>query len=165
MSKKSKRKKGKKTSRKKQVKSSNSKRLRIIMFVAILIAAGGYFFYNKNNRTQAAYSPAKTPTDIEALKGGETRPTLSPVLFVGKVAKAYNVARKNSELLDSIYCYCNCKKTIGHKSLLSCFADKHAVNCDICQDQAFYAASRFQGGDDIAQVRFAVDKKFWRPLR
>ena len=162
MSKKSKR---KKTSRKKQVKSSNSKKLRIIMFVAILIAVGGYFFYNKSNRTQAAYSPAKTPKDIEALKGGEIRATLSPALFVGKVAKAYNLAKQNRELLDSIYCYCNCKKTIGHKSLLSCFTDKHAVDCDICQDQAFYAASRFQGGDDIAQVRYAVDKKFWRPLR
>jgi uncharacterized protein YpmB len=154
----------KKTSRKNQVKSSNSKKIRIIMLVAILIAAGGYFFYNKSSRTQA-YSQAKTPADIEALKGGETRATLSPVLFVGKVASAYSVAGKNRELLDSIYCYCNCKKTIGHKSLLSCFTDKHAVNCDICQDQAFYAASRFQAGNDIAQVRFAVDKKFWRPLR
>ena len=165
MSKKSKRKTRKKTSRKKQVKSSNSKKLRIIMLVAILVAAGGYFFYNKTNRTQAAYRPAKTPADIEALKGGETRATLSPVSFVGKVARAYNVAGRNRDLLDSIYCYCNCKKTIGHKSLLSCFADKHAVDCDICQDQAFYAASRFEAGDDIAQVRFAVDKKFWRPQR
>jgi hypothetical protein len=162
MSKKSKK---KRSPRKKPVKSSNSKKLRIIMLVAVLVAVGGYFFYNKTNRTQAAYNPAKTPADIEALKGGETRATLSPVLFVGKVARAYSVARENRELLDSIYCYCNCKKTIGHKSLLSCFTDKHAVNCDICQDQAFYAASRFQGGDDIAQVRFAVDKKFWRPLR
>ena len=165
MSKKSKRKKGRRTSRKNQVKSSNSKKIRILMLVAVLIAAGGYFFYYKSNRTQAAYSPAKTPADIEALKGGETRPTLSPVLFVGKVARAYSIAGKNRELLDSIYCYCNCKKTIGHKSLLSCFADKHAVNCDICQDQAFYAVSRFEAGDGIAQVRFAVDKKFWRPLR
>ena len=162
MSKKSKK---KRSPRKKQVKSSNSKKLRIIMLVAILVAVGGYFFYNKTNRTQAAYSPAKTPADIEALKGGETRATLSPVLFVGNVARAYSVARENRELLDSIYCYCNCKKTIGHKSLLSCFTDKHAVNCDICQDQAFYAASRLEAGDDIAQVRFAVDKKFWRPLR
>ena len=75
------------------------------------------------------------------------------------------LAKENRELLDSMYCYCNCKETIGHKSLLSCYADNHAVSCGICQDQAFYAASRFQGGDDIAQVRFAVDKKFWKPLR
>jgi hypothetical protein len=32
-------------------------------------------------------------------------------------------------------------------------------------DQAFYADSRFQAGNDIAQVRLAVDKKFWKPLR
>lgn len=162
MSKKSKK---KKPLRKKQVKSSNSKKLRIIMLAVILVAVGSYFFYFKNDQNPYAYRPDKTPVDIKALKGGETRPTLSPVLFVGNVARAYSVAGKNRELLDSIYCYCNCKKTIGHKSLLSCFTDKHAVDCDICQDQAFYAASRFQGGDDIAQVRLAVDKKFWRPLR
>jgi hypothetical protein len=162
MSKKSKR---KKTSRKKQVKSSNSKKLRIIMSVVILVAVGGYFFYNKSNRTQAAYRLNKTPTDIEALKGGETRPILSPVLFVGKTAKAYNVAKKNRDLLDSMYCYCNCKKNIGHKSLLSCFTDRHAVNCQICQDQAFYAADKHEQGYMIADVRMAVDKKFWRPLR
>ncbi len=135
------------------------------MLVAILVAVGGYLFYNKSNRIQTAKSLNKTPIDIEALKGGETRPTLSPVLFVGNVAKAYNLARENRELLDSIYCYCNCKKNFGHKSLLSCYVDKHAAECKICMDQAFYADSRFKEGMDIAQVRFAVDKKFWRPLR
>jgi len=162
MSKKSKR---KKTSRKKQVKSSNSKKLRLIMLVAILVAVGGYLFYNKSNRIQAAKGLNKTPIDIEALKGGETRPTLSPVLFVGNVAKAYNLASQNRELLDSMYCYCNCKENFGHKSLLSCYVDKHAADCKICMDQAFYADSRFKEGMDIAQVRVAVDKKFWKPLR
>ena len=162
MSKKSKR---KKTSRKKQVKPSNSKKLRLIMLVAILVAVGGYLFYNKSNRIQAAKGLNSTPIDIEALKGGETRPTLSPVLFVGNVAKAYNLASQNRELLDSMYCYCNCKKNFGHKSLLTCYVDKHAAECKICMDQAFYADSRSQEGMDIAQVRFAVDKKFWKPLR
>lgn len=162
MGKKSKR---KKTSRKRQAKTSTSKKRPIIILLAVLVAVGSYFFYFKGDRNPYAYRPDKTTLDIEALKGGETRPTLSPVLFVGNVARAYNVAGQNRELLDSMHCYCNCKKTIGHKSLLSCFADKHAVDCKICQDQAFYAASRFQEGNDIAQVRLAVDKKFWRPLR
>jgi hypothetical protein len=143
----------KKTSRKRQAKTSTSKKRPIIILLAVLVAVGSYFFYFKGDRNPYAYRPDKTTLDIEALKGGETRPT------------AYNVAGQNRELLDSMHCYCNCKKTIGHKSLLSCFADKHAVDCKICQDQAFYAASRFQEGNDIAQVRLAVDKKFWRPLR
>ena len=154
----------KKKSRKTQVKSSNSKTLPIIVFGAILVAVGSYFFYFKNDRNPYAYRRDKTPVDIETLKGGETRPTLSPVLFVGNVARAYDVARKNRELLDSMYCYCNCKKHFGHKSLLTCFVDKHAADCKICLDQAFYADSRFKEGMDVAQVRYAVDKKFWRPL-
>lgn len=162
MSKKSNR---KKTSKKRQAKSSASNKRPIIILAAILVAVGSYFFYFKGDRNPYAYRPDKAPLDIEALKGGETRSTLSPVSFVGNVARAYNVAGENRELLDSIHCYCNCKETIGHKSLLSCFTDKHAVDCKICQDQAFYAESRFKEGNDIAQVRLAVDKKFWKPLR
>ena len=150
--------------RKKSKRKKTSKRP-IIILAAILVAVGSYFFYFKGDRNPYAYRPDKASLDIEALKGGETRSTLSPVSFVGNVARAYNVAGENRELLDSIHCYCNCKETIGHKSLLSCFTDKHAVDCKICQDQAFYAESRFKEGNDIAQVRLAVDKKFWKPLR
>lgn len=157
--------KSKKTSKKRQAMSSASNKRPIIILAAILVAVGSYFFYFKGDRNPYAYRPDKAPLDIEALKGGETRSTLSPVSFVGNVARAYNVARENRELLDSIHCYCNCKETIGHKSLLSCFTDKHAVDCKICQDQAFYAESRFKEGNDIVQVRLAVDKKFWKPLR
>ena len=134
------------------------------MLAAVVVAVGSYFFYFKSDRNPYADRPDNTPVDINALKGGETRPTLSPVAFIGNVARAYNVARKNRELLDSMYCYCNCKVNFGHKSLLSCFADKHAAECKICMDQAFYAESRFKEGMDIAQVRYAIDKKFWRPL-
>lgn len=91
--------------------------------------------------------------------------TLSPAQFVGKTARAYNIARENRDLIDSIYCYCNCKKNLGHKSLLTCFVDTHAKNCKICQDQALYAYARYQKNPDLVRVRNAVDKKFWRPLR
>ena len=114
MSKKSNR---KKTSKKRQAMSSASNKRPIIILATILVAVGSYFFYFKGDRNPYAYRPDKAPLDIEALKGGETRSTLSPVSFVGNVARAYNVARENRELLDSIHCYCNCKETIGHKSL------------------------------------------------
>lgn len=56
----------------------------------------------------------------------ERRATLSPALFVGKVARAYRVAREIPEVLDQLYCYCRCKENVGHLSLLSCFVDRHA---------------------------------------
>jgi hypothetical protein len=101
---------------------------------------------------------------FEKLQGGETKPVLSPARFKGKTASSYKVARENPELLDAMYCYCYCKKTIGHKSLLSCFTDKHASKCTICQDQAFYAKILQDKGLGIGQVRKEVDRKFWRPF-
>jgi hypothetical protein len=153
--------------RNKQVKSSAGKKyLPIKIVVLIVILIGGYFLYdNFNTRVYPTDIEKITSANAAMLRGGETRPTLSPARFVGNTTGAYEIAQKNRELLDSMYCYCNCKKNIGHKSLLSCFVDQHAVNCSICKDQAFYANSRFQKGDDIAQVRVAVDKRFWRPLR
>jgi hypothetical protein len=103
-------------------------------------------------------------TKFEKLKGGETKLVLSPARFTGKTASAYKVAQENPELMDHMYCFCYCKKTIGHKSLLSCFADKHASKCTICQDQAFYAKKLQDKGLDLGEVRKEVDRKFWRPF-
>jgi hypothetical protein len=57
----------------------------------------------------------------------ETRPTLDPARFVGKAALAHQVAREIPDTLDQLYCYCECDKHSGHKSLLSCYTDGHAA--------------------------------------
>ena len=57
----------------------------------------------------------------------ETRPTLDPARFVGKAALAHQVAREIADVLDRLYCYCECDKHLGHKSLLSCYTDSHAA--------------------------------------
>ncbi len=57
----------------------------------------------------------------------ETRPTLDPARFVGQAALAHQVARDIPETLDQLYCYCECDKHAGHKSLLSCYTDGHAA--------------------------------------
>ena len=161
----SKKSKSKNASRKRQAKSSRStKTLPIIVAVVIVIIIGGYF-YDKFSRVYPKNIKNITSANIDVLRGSETSPTLSPVLFIGEVARAYKIAQENRELLDSIYCYCNCKKSFGHKSLLTCFVDRHAVECTICKDQALYAHSLYKKDNDIASVRVAVDKKFWRPLR
>ena len=57
----------------------------------------------------------------------ETRPTLDPALFVGKARLAHQIAREVPDVLDQLYCYCECDKHVGHKSLLSCYTDGHAA--------------------------------------
>lgn len=52
---------------------------------------------------------------------------LSPALFVGQTARAYGIAQEIPDILDQLYCYCECAKHLGHHTLLSCFVDSHAA--------------------------------------
>jgi hypothetical protein len=56
----------------------------------------------------------------------ERRPTLDPARFVGKPRRAHRVARDLPDVLDQLYCYCECDRSVGHESLLSCYTDGHA---------------------------------------
>lgn len=100
--------------------------------------------------------------DVSALRGGETRPTLSPARFTGKIASTYEIAREIPEILDSLYCYCDCKKHFGHKSLLTCYVDDHAAFCDVCMDEAIRAYELFKQGKDVLTIRKTIDREFSR---
>jgi hypothetical protein len=159
-----------KGSKQEQKRSSRSSKLPFVIIAIVIIGVGGYLLYDKYSREEVpvviqSEGPEDIQRKIETLKGHETRMTLMPALFTGKVAKAYQIARQYRDLLDVIYCYCYCERNLGHKSLLTCYVDRHAANCDICMDQAIYAASLYDKGFDMVQVRTAVDKKFWKPLR
>ncbi|MBI4590225.1 MAG: hypothetical protein HY725_15435 [Candidatus Rokubacteria bacterium] len=66
-------------------------------------------------------------TVVPAAARRETRPTLDPALFIGKARLAHQIAREIPDTLDRLYCYCECDKHMGHKSLLSCYTDGHAA--------------------------------------
>jgi hypothetical protein len=57
----------------------------------------------------------------------EKKPPLSPARYVGQTARAYQIAHEIPDILDQLYCYCECDKHLGHKSLLSCFTDDHGA--------------------------------------
>lgn len=96
----------------------------------------------------------------KGFKGGETRPTLQPSNFNGETALAYQAALEIPEVLDSLYCYCDCEKHSGHKSLLSCYVDEHAVHCDICIYEALMAHDLHKKGEGIDAIRKAIDERF-----
>lgn len=99
-------------------------------------------------------------TDLSSIKGGETRPTLSPARFTGKTAAAYAVAREIPEVLDHMHCYCDCKKKHNHKSLLTCYVTEHGAECDICIDEAIRAYELYKQGKDILTIRKMIDREF-----
>ncbi|CAG1066258.1 hypothetical protein BAC1_01865 [uncultured bacterium] len=96
----------------------------------------------------------------QGYKGGEARPTLQPSNFTGETALAYQAALEIPEVLDSLYCYCDCEKHSGHKSLLSCYVDEHAVYCDICINEALMAHELHKKGEGIDSIRKAIDERF-----
>ncbi len=123
----------------------------VIFFVLLSVIVLGLASCDAGKGTKAA---------PEGLRGGETRPTLDPAMFTGLSAEAYQAAREIPEIIDSLYCYCDCEKHFGHKSLLTCFVDEHAVYCDICIYEALMARDLHRQGMDAAAIRKAVDERF-----
>ena len=106
--------------------SKRARRL-VVLALAVLVVVGATIVWRAAPR-----SDATGPAFIAAMPGTvrarrETRPTLDPARFVGKAALAHQVAREIPDTLDQLYCYCECDKHWGHKSLLSCYTDGHAA--------------------------------------
>jgi hypothetical protein len=106
----------------------------LVVLAALVVLAVPLIWRAATPRGNAA-APALTaeaPALAAAAPGSvrtrrETRPTLDPARFVGKAAQAHQIAREIPDTLDQLYCYCECDKHSGHKSLLSCYTDGHAA--------------------------------------
>ncbi len=101
---------------------------------------------------------ANCPT--EGVRRLEHRSALPASLFVGRVKAAYASAQAIPAVLDQLYCYCHCRENIGHKSLLSCYADTHAAGCDVCIIEAEMAAQMTAQGSCPAEIQKAIDQRF-----
>jgi len=95
----------------------------------------------------------------------ETNPVLSTALFTGNIAQAYRIAAEIPKVIDSQFCYCYCKKEKGHKTLLTCFTNRHGSKCETCLAQVFYAYDLYNQGKTLDEIVIAMDKKFYRPYQ
>ena len=138
--------------------SSNTKRKFVLpgFVLGIFVVVAGVYLATK---------PAGNVQPVAPATGFliETRPVLSPALFTGKVAQAYRIAAEIPKVLDSQFCYCYCKKEKGHKTLLTCFTNKHGAKCETCINEALYAYELYKKGYTLDEIVIAVDKKFYRP--
>lgn len=127
------------------------------LVIGIALIVGAWVYTSNPSR-----SSNPQPKDGSAYVRRETKTPLSPALFVGQTEKAYQVAQEISDVIDQLYCYCECDKHSGHRSLLSCYTDNHAANCDICQDEALDAAQMMKQGYSMAEIRSRIDGKYSR---
>jgi hypothetical protein len=91
--------------------------------------------------------------------------TLDPKLFPDALNRnVYELAAKVKPVLYQQPCYCYCDRSIGHKSLLDCFASEHGAQCDICQKEAVLAYQQTQKGKTPAQIRAAIIHGDWKTV-
>lgn len=76
------------------------------------------------------------------------------------IAGTYTMAAQIPSVLDGLYCYCECAKHSGHRSLLTCFESDHGSLCDICMGEAAMAFQMAQQGATLEQIRAAIDARF-----
>ena len=117
-----------------------------LALVAVLVVARG---------GKAANHPDPRP--------GVTAERVLPPLMVPNTpsaAEAHAAARGAPAVLDGIYCHCNCSRTVGHRSLLTCFESEHGASCDICMGEAQLAARLAAQGKTLQLIRQAIDARF-----
>ena len=115
----------------------------------------------------SATKPVEYGTPIAQATGQliETRSVMSSAFYTGKVAEAYRIAAEIPKIIDSQFCYCYCKKNHQHKTLLTCFTNKHGSKCDTCINEVLYAYELYKQGKTLDEIIVSVDKKFYRPYK
>ena len=86
-------------------------------FVGIGIVVVGLFLVTQKSE----------PWGLPAIPRNPRPATLSPTLFTGEAAKAYQIAQEVPELLERMPCYCGCYVKPGHKNNLDCYTDRHGA--------------------------------------
>jgi hypothetical protein len=79
-----------------------------------------------------------------------------------RVAEIYTMARAIPNVLDGLYCHCDCARHFGHRSLLTCFESDHGAACDVCLEEAAIAYGMTRDGASLDRIRAQIDATFDR---
>jgi len=81
--------------------------------------------------------------------------------FPEEILILYDMVRTIPHIADGIGCACGCAALPGYRSLLTCYSQGGmAMGCAICQGEARLAYRRHEAGDDLEQIRRAIDARF-----
>lgn len=78
--------------------------------------------------------------------------------------RAYELAAKIPNVIYQQPCYCRCDRSVGHKSLHSCFESTHGAHCAACMRELFYSYEQHKAGKTAAQIREGIIRGDWEKL-
>ncbi len=108
----------------------------------------------------SSYRRASHPEPRPDVTGAHVLHASAVPQIMPNATESYQVARQIPAVLDGMRCFCACRATLGHRSLLSCFEDDHGAMCQVCQDEALIAADVSRRGGTLEDARVAVDARF-----
>ena len=94
---------------------------------------------------------------------GITGEHVLPVEKLGKkksVRESFEAARTYPEIFDGLFCACDCKGSMGHRSLLACYESEQPIGCMGCREEAELVGKLAKEGKSLAEIRVAVDKEY-----
>ena len=147
-----------------------------ILVLAVCLPALAYFAYlgsSPTHQTNGTLSGgtaagAQIPAFYQSAEAAQPFPrTLAPALFKKNptAERAYPIAKHNPGLLAQQPCYCWCSRDEGHRSLLDCYASRHAETCDVCLKEALLAGQMDQAGKTAAEIRTEIIRGKWQNAR
>jgi len=77
---------------------------------------------------------------------------------------AYELAAKIPNVIYQMPCYCFCDRSVGHKSLHSCYESAHAAHCSACMKELYFAYSETKKGKTPEQIRAAIERGDWEKI-
>jgi len=140
----------------------------VLVGVALVFSGAIFYYAVRMQPTPLPQSENNDPTPPYFLSPASARPlpkTDEPSSFTNKfVVAAYGAANEIPEVLAQQPCYCFCKRR-GHRSLLDCFATKHAADCDICVREAIFAQQEHKLGKSADQIRTEIMDGAWKSIQ
>jgi hypothetical protein len=139
------------------------------LVLVMLVVSGGIIYYGvRMQPPPPRQSEDNDPTPPYFVSAAAARPlpkTDKPSSFTNRfVVAAYNVANEMPDVLAQQPCYCYCKRR-GHRSLLDCFATKHAADCDIRVREAIFAQQEHKLGKSAEQIRTEIMDGAWKSIQ
>jgi hypothetical protein len=145
------------------------KRAAFSLVLALLIVAA-YAVPLSTLRLPAVHAQWSSPqSDVPPYHDAPPAPgqTLPPILHGSQLTgpffrKSWQVAvyREAAQIPNVLYqlpCLCGCERSLGHKSLHSCFEGTHGAICGTCAAEEAYAYQMTKRGWTVQQIRAGIE--------
>ena len=111
-------------------------------------------------RPAAARPPGGDVVHPEPRPGITAARVLREEAVPARYRDAYAAAREIPEILDGLFCHCDCADHCGYRSLLTCYEHDMPQSCGICLGEARTAKRLHARGQTLAQIRAAIDRSY-----